>query len=92
MPILARRSVGRGAWQREAVPGNAPTSQWPQPQLPPQQPPPPPTIAPSGRDVAKEDSRRVTLDSPQLGQRTEDSSFTETSSSNVSEHPAQRYS
>ena len=66
--------------------------QWPQPQLPPQQPPPPPTIAPSGRDVAKEDSRRVTLDSPQLGHRTEDSSFTETSSSNVSEQPAQRYS
>ena len=46
----------------------------------------------SGREVANDESRRVTVVSPQAGQRTEESSFSETSSSNVSEQPAQRYS
>jgi hypothetical protein len=65
-------------------------AQWPQPQLPPQQPPP--IIAPSGREVANDESSRVTTASPQEGQRTDDSSPSDTSSSNVSEQPLQRYS
>src|SRR5689334_19827317 len=59
--------------------------QCPQPQLPPQHPPPPPTVTPSGREVAKDESSRVTAVSPQPGQLTASASLAETSSSNVSE-------
>ena len=66
--------------------------QWPQPQLPPQHPPPPPTAAPWGREVANEDSSRVTVELPQSGQVTVESPPAGTSSSKLSEHPAHRYS
>src|SRR6185503_9352136 len=69
----------------------APDGQWPQPQLPPQHPPPPPPPAMTGRGVAKEDRRRVTVEAPHSGQRTSSASL-RTSSSNVPEQSAHRYS
>ena len=49
-------------------------------------------MAPSGREVANDESSRVTAAWPQSGQRTADSSELETSSSKVPEQPAHRYS
>ena len=68
--------------------------QWPQPQLPPQQPPPPPpTVAPTGRGVANDDRSFVARFRCRMrGSGQCRRSDADTSSSNVSEQSAHRYS